>query len=79
MNNVELNDLEPAEYSEATLTKIWIEYGCKELGTHDAIRIDWSNDRRQKIDISGREFKHLITALDRTVDVLIGEKRNFRI
>lgn len=67
------------DYAEATLEKIWIEYGDSELGTKDAIRIDWSNDRHQRIDISGRSFQHLITALDRTVDVLIGEKRNFKI
>lgn len=51
------------------LERIWIE---KDLD-NEAIRIDWDNDRHQRIEIKGNEPKDLIKALDFAVRLLKSE------
>lgn len=43
----------------AKLKKIWIEHNSNQ---NPAIRIDWDNDRHQRIEIYGSKPFHLINA-----------------
>jgi len=45
-----------------TLKEIWIE-NCED-GEHKAIRIDWSNDRHQRMRIGGDNPDDVILALE---------------
>lgn len=44
----------------AKLEEIWIE---NHANSNPAIRIDWDNDRHQRIEIRGRNPLHVIEAL----------------
>jgi hypothetical protein len=55
------------------LDRIWIERGLSGSGENEAIRIDWDNDRHQRIEIKGNEPKDLIKALDFAVRLLKSE------
>ena len=48
----------------ATLNDIWIE---KHEGKNPAIRLDWSNDRHQRIEIEGDSPTKVMIALSRMV------------
>lgn len=47
------------------LKRIWIESNADITGSDEAIRIDWDNDRHQRIEIKGKDPAHLIDALKR--------------
>ena len=49
----------------ANLRKLWIESDLSNTkeSTQEAIRIDWDNDRHQRIEIKGRNPLQLISAL----------------
>ena len=55
------------------LERIWIERDLASTGENEAIRIDWNNDRHQRIEIKGNEPKDLIKALDFAVRLLKSE------
>ena len=46
----------------AELKKIWIEHYAN---SNPEIRIDWDNDRHQRIEIKGRNPLHVIEAFKR--------------
>ena len=54
----------------ANLDRLYIERGS------NAIRIDWDNDRHQRIEIKGTEPHDLIKALDFAVRLLKSELNN---
>jgi hypothetical protein len=45
----------------AKLKDIWVE---ENIGQNKAIRIDWSNDRHQRVEIKGSGVDDVIDALD---------------
>lgn len=49
----------------AKLKRIWVERDLSKIDeeTNDAIRIDWDNDRHQRIEIKGGSPLQVITAL----------------
>lgn len=55
------------------LERIWIESGLGSTGGNEAIRIDWDNDRHQRIEIKGDKPEDLIKALDFAVRFLKSE------
>ena len=63
----------------AKLERIWVERDLADIGENEAIRIDWDNDRHQRIEIKGDEPKDLIKALDFAVRLLRYEIRNNEI
>lgn len=59
----------------AKLEKIWIEQNADSK----AIRIDWDNDRHQRIEIEGDQPKDLIKAMAFAVRLLKSEFRDKEI
>ena len=57
----------------AELKKFWIERNVVEFKGNDAIRVDWDNDRHQRIEISGGSPKDVIQALGFAVRLLKSE------
>ncbi|WP_257282027.1 MULTISPECIES: hypothetical protein [unclassified Endozoicomonas] len=56
------------------LEKIWIEEN-----ESNAIRIDWNNDRHQRIEIRGDKPEDIIKAMDFAVRLLKSELRDREI
>lgn len=63
----------------AKLDRIWIERDAAGIESNEAMRIDWDNDRHQRIEIKGDEPKDIIKALDFAVRLLKSEMANEEI
>ena len=60
----------------AKLEEIWVE---NHANSNPAIRIDWDNDRHQRIEIRGRNPLHVIESLELAVLELKSELHNEKI
>ena len=60
----------------AKLDRIWIERDLAEIGQKEAIRIDWDNARRHRIEIEGDKPADLIRAMDFAVRLMKSELSN---
>jgi hypothetical protein len=57
----------------AKLKALWIERDLAEIGEKEAIRIDWDNDRHQRIVIEGDDPESVSRALKEAGSLIAAE------